>query len=270
LIIKIIDFFIIKLKEDRNMATSQVIYHKGRNLMNEGQIAAWRKWTYDNLDIQENFKISDLKHFPDISPPDRNILHIQDAILAQLQEDIILGEISHEDIVFVIIDSSVMCKFRIEDMLLAAHDKMRIENAKFVIVDTHIGKAENNYKMINKDKYPCVKFEILEENLDALATMSFKVNHDENIGMDKSIIKTDFFLDNHILTELEDSWLNKKKWVSGCRNEINDDAQLQILCQLVGHLPDSHGLMISNDKRLIQKTKKKSRNSRLNIHNISI
>lgn len=250
------------------MATSQVIYNKGRSLMNEGQIASWRKWTYDNLDSQQFFKIKTLKNFSDMFPKDTTIPQIQDAILQQLKEDLILGNISHEDIVFVMFDSSVMCSFKIEDMLKAAKEKNKLDDAiKFVIIDTHIGKAENGYKILHKERYPCVDFNILEDNLNIL---SFGEYTTENLDNKHSIIKTDFLLDNHVLTELEDAILMKRKWVSGFRNEINDDAQLQILCRLIDHIPHSHGLIISNDKKLLKKAQKKALHSDINIHSMKM
>lgn len=249
------------------MATSQVIYNKGRSLMNEGQIAAWRKWTYENLDSQEKFKIKELLNFLDIFPKDTTILQIQDVILQQLKEDIIMGNISHEDIVFVMFDSSVMCSFKIEDMLTAAKKKNNLNDVKLVIIDTHIGQAENGYKILHKERYPCVNFNILEDNLNILHSEEYTTgNHD----IKYSIIKTDFFLDNHVLTELEDSLLLKNKWMSGFRNEVNDDAQLQIICKFINCIPGSHGLIISNDKKLLQKAEKKSFYSDINLHSMKM
>lgn len=250
------------------MATSQVIYYKARSLMNEGQIAAWRKWTYDNLDYQHFFKIKELMNFSDIFPKDTTIPQIQDAILQQLKEDIVLGNISHEDIVFVMFDSSVMCSFKIEDMLNAAKENNNLDDTiKFVIIDTHIGQAENGYKVLKKEKYPCVDFNILEDNLNI---MSFGEYTTENHGIKHSIIKTDFILDNHVLTGLEDTLLLKSKWMPGFRNEINDDAQLDILCRFIDRIPGSHGLIISNDKKLFQKAKKKEFSSNINIHSMKM
>lgn len=250
------------------MATSQIIYNKGRSLMNEGQIASWRKWTYDNLDLKPTFKIKELVNFSDMFPKNTTVSQIQDGILKQLREDIVLGNISHEDIVFVMIDSSVMCSFKIEDMLKAAKDKNKLDDAiKFVIIDTHIGQAENGYKVLRKEKYPCVDFNILEDNLNIL---SFGEYTSENNDIKSTIIKTDFLLDNHVLTGLEDNLLLNSKWMPGLRNEINDDAQLQILCQLIDRIPQSHGLLISNDKKLLKNAEKKALNLDINIHSMKM
>lgn len=249
------------------MASSQVIYGKGRSLMNEGQIASWRKWTYDNLDLQQFFKIEELLNFSDIFPKDTTVSQIQDAILEQLREDIVLGNISYEDIVFVMIDSSVMCSFKIEDMLKKAKDEYKLDGVKFIIIDTHIGQAENSYKMLRKKKYPCVDFNILEDNLNIL---SFGEYNSKNHNIKFSTIKTDFLLDNHVLTCLEDDLLMKTNWLSGFRNEINDDAQLQILCRFIDRIPNSHGLIISNDKKLLKKAEKKARYSDINLHTMNM
>ncbi len=246
------------------MATCQIIYKKGRSLMDEGQIASWRKWTYENLDSKEKFNIEDLRSFDDIFPTDSSPFQMQKAMLEQIQEDIILGTISHEDIVFVICDSSVMCKYDIKDMIAAANYHMKMDNAKFIIIDTHIGNAENMYKMLRKERYPCVDFKILEKNLNIISGGG--LNEDINAR----IIKTNFLMDNHVLTDLEDKCLKKSKWLPGYRNEINDDAQLQILCQLVEHLPHSHGIMISNDRALVQKTDNKYHRSNLNLNALSM
>ena len=254
------------------MATSQVIYNKGRSLMNEGQIASWRKWTYDNLESRRNFNINELLSLSNSFPKDTDILQIQDAILKQLREDIILGNISHEDIVFVMIDSSVMCSFKIEDimedMLKAAKDNNKLDEiVKFVIIDTHIGQTENGYKMLNKEKYPCVDFNILEENLNILSFGEYNI---KNSDIQIPIIKTDFLLDNHVLTELENELLKKSKWKYGFRNEINDDAQLQILCRMIGSIPQSYGLLISNDKKLLKKTTKFASYYDINLHSMKM
>lgn len=250
------------------MATSQVIYKNGRFRMSEGQIASWRKWTYDNLDLKPIFKTKELLKFSDMFPKNTTISQIQDGILKQLREDIVLGNISHEDIVFVMIDSSVMCSFKIEDMLKAAKDNNKLDDAiKFVIIDTHIGQAENGYKVLRKEQYPCVDFNILEDNLNIL---SFGEYISENHGIKSTIIKTDFLLDNNVLTWLEDTMLIGAKWMPGCRNEINDDAQLQILCQLIERIPQSHGLLISNDKKLLRKAKEHELNSDINIHSMKM
>jgi hypothetical protein len=243
------------------MATSQIIYKNDRYQISEGKIAAWRRHTYENLNLKETFSKSALLKFPDIFPADLEIPDIQNAILAQLREDLILGDISHESVVFIIFDSSVMCKFDIKKMLSKARRNVNITNAKFVIIDTHIGQAENGYKMINKQKYPCVNFDVLERNLNILGQSEY---------LDINVIKTDLLLDNHVLIKLEDAFLANSKWAAGQRNEINDDAQLEILCRLINHIPRSHGIMMSNDKKLLQKAKFKNKASGININGMQM
>lgn len=246
------------------MASCQIVFNKARSLMSEGQIANWRKWTYDNLKAKEKFSLKDLNALEDIYPSGTTPLQMQEAMLSQIQEDIILGTISHEDIVFIICDSSVMCSHTIDNMLASAKDFIKNDNSKFIIIDTHIGHAENTYKMINMDKYTCVDFTILKDNLDIMSCKK------ENSFNNTVVIKTNFFIDNHILTYLEDNLLNKKKWIKGCRNEMNDDAQLQILAQLVEYFPHSNGIMFSNDRALANKTDKKGIDSDINLYSMSM
>lgn len=220
--------------------------------MKEGQIASWRMWAFENLDSVNKFTKKELLSFMDIAPTDLSPFQMQEAILEQLREDIILGGISHEDVVFVICDSSVMCKHKIEDMINAA--KKRMHDAVFVLIDTHVGRAENMYKLTREGSYKQVNFDKLRSNLNILSgDEQCKKVYMKKPKTQVAVIHTNFFTDNFILTVLEDEYLKNNKWKQGSRNEVNDDAQLQILSRIVEHMPGSSGLIISNDKGIVRK-----------------
>jgi hypothetical protein len=223
--------------------------------MDESAIALWRKWTYDNLSSNRKFTKSELKSFVTPRKKELTYLELQDILWQQLEESLVFGDISHEDLVFVICDSSVMCDFKVQNMLSRARNQMNLPNAEFILLDTHIGHAENTYKMEHAASYNCVNFKVLQSNLKYLRPCGEDTPeiHSKKASDHTVVMKTDFLMDNHVLTALEDEWLKTKKWVKGCRNEINDDAQLDILCKFVKRVPHSRGIIISNDRGLVKK-----------------
>lgn len=242
------------------MASSQIIYQNTRNALTEGQIANWRNYTYTNLGVNKKFSLSELQTFMDIE-----CLNIEEDIMDQLKEQLILGEISHEDLYFVLIDSCVMCTQDIQSILSKITENIS-NNAKIVLIDSHIGKTENNYKLLNPKKYSNIDMYILENNLAYIKGQ--EIDGDVIMTDDilyTAVLKTNFYLENKILTVVEDELMNNNQWKKGSRNEANDNAQILLMEHLLEMIPDSNGIIVSNDKLLIQKVDELSNNSDINL-----
>jgi maltoporin len=242
------------------MASSQIIYQNARNALTEGQIANWRNYTYTNLGVNEKFSLSELQTFMDIE-----CLNIEEEIIDQLKEQLILGEVSHEDLYFVLIDSCVMCTQDIQS-ILSKITKNISNNAKIVLIDSHIGKTENNYKLLNPEKYSNIDMYILENNLAYIKGQ--EIDGDVIMTDDilyTAVLKTNFYLENKILTVVEDELMDNNQWERGSRNEANDNAQILLMEHLLEMIPDSNGIIVSNDKLLIQKVDELSNNSDINL-----
>ncbi len=242
------------------MASSQIIYSTIRNELSLGQIATWRLLNFENLSENNKYNIEYLKSLMDIQPNEINETEYFEQLINQIKETIILGEYNHEDIIFITIDSSVMCKYKIYNILEEINEKMNIEDSLIIIISTNIGMVENKYKLIHPKKYSNIDFDILKENIESLETKI--INNKDNDGdiimnskLDNIIcFQTDFFLDNLILNEYEKEYLNNEEWKNGARNEINDNAQLDILYNITSKIPEAKGIMISNDNGLLLKT----------------
>ena len=59
--------------------------------------------------------------------------------------------------------------------------------------------------------------------------------------------------------------MNNNQWKKGSRNEANDNAQILLMEHLLEMIPDSNGIIVSNDKLLIQKVDELSNNSDINL-----
>lgn len=242
------------------MASSQIIFQNARNDLTEGQIANWREHTYQNLGVNKKFTLYELQTFMDIE-----CLNIEEEIMDQLKEQLILGEISHEELYFVLIDSCVMCTQDIQSILYNITENIS-NNAKIILIDSHIGKTENNYKLINSEKYSNIDMYVLENNLAYIKGQEI----DGDIIMTDdflytAVLKTNFYLENKILTKVEDELMDNNKWKKGSRNEANDNAQILLIEYLLEIIPGSNGIIVSKDKLLIQKVDELSNNSEINI-----
>lgn len=242
------------------MASSQIIYSSIRNELSLGQIATWRLLNFENLHKNNKYNINDLKSLMDIEPVNFNENEYFEHLLNKIKENMILGNYSHEDIIFVKIDSSVMCKYSIYSLLENINKEMNIEESLIVIISSNIGLIENKYKLCYPEKYTNINFKILKQNIECLENkMIIESDNDGDTVMDRKLqniicLQTDFFLDNIILNTYETEYLNIEEWKNGARNEINDNAQLDILYQIKSKIPESIGIMISNDNGLLKKS----------------
>ncbi|NCY26409.1 MAG: hypothetical protein EBX37_16755 [Alphaproteobacteria bacterium] len=72
------------------------------------------------------------------------------------------------------------------------------------------------------------------------------------------IITTNLLMDNKLLMIEEKDYLNIfKKWKdSNIKNEINDNAQIQIMIKILLYFSNKKGIIISHDKMMCNKVKK--------------
>lgn len=173
-----------------------------------------------------------------------------------LYKSLILGDITHEEVVFKYFDASILCRRRIIDML--KQTSKRHKNKQVVILATRTGLRENKYKLQNKIKYPEVDFEILEENNGILN------NEDNNEqGLYHSVILVDSEMEFEIDYNLMyDFYVTHNKILSnGSKNEINDDVQVQVLKTIINFVPDAKIFLFTDDIGMMNKTKNEK-----NIH----
>ena len=188
-----------------------------------------------------------------------NITSLNDPIqtgVNVLYQSLILGDISHEEIVFKYFDASILCRRKIVDMLkqTSKHHK----NKQVVILATHTGLRENKYKLQNKIKYPEVDFEILEENNSILNNENI-----DNLDLYHSVIlidsKMEFELDYNLMF---DFYVTYNKILSnGSKNELNDDVQVQVLKTILNFVPDTKIFLYTDDIGMMLKIKNEK-----NIH----
>ena len=158
-----------------------------------------------------------------------------------------------------------MCTQDIQSILSKITENIS-NNAKIVLIDSHIGKTENNYKLLNPKKYSNIDMYILENNLAYIKGQ--EIDGDVIMTDDilyTAVLKTNFYLENKILTVVEDELMNNNQWKKGSRNEANDNAQILLMEHLLEMIPDSNGIIVSNDKLLIQKVDELSNNSDINL-----
>jgi hypothetical protein len=246
------------------MASSQIIYNHSRPSLTAGQIANWRQQTYTNLGYNTKYTKEELESLMDLDCNTMQPENIQEEILDQLKEELIMGEISHENLHFVLIDSCVMCTQDIQELLSQIRDDIQ-NSDKIILIDTHIGMTENDYKLINSEKYSNIDFQQLQKNIAFLKGHELDGDLIMRDDLCSMVLKTNFYLENQILTSVEDEMMENNQWEKGSRNEANDNAQLLLMEQILEMIPGSNGIIISNDKLLIQKIEYLAENSELNL-----
>lgn len=230
------------------MANSIFIKPQSYSELSESQIYEWRKNTYDNLNSKRSYTLDELKNFLNIEPP--SIYELMEEISDQIKEAKILGKLENKQDIFIYIDSSSMCKVSIPTMIQKIFLKYpNLKNSNLILIFSHISKVENLYKFINY--YPCVKYNTLNFNMNMLTKqIPFKMRN-------VVIITTNLLMDNKLLMIEEKDYLNHfKKWKNpNIKNEINDNAQIQIMIEILLHFRTKKGIIISHDKMMCNKIK---------------
>jgi len=231
------------------MATSIFIKPQSYSELSESQIYEWRKDTYCNLNSKRTYTLDELKQFLNIEPP--TISELMEEISDQIKEAKIMGKLENKQDVFIYIDSSSMCRISIPTMIQRIFLKYHhLKKSNLILIFSHISKAENLYKFVNY--YPCVKYNTLNFNMDLLTQkVPFKM-------CNVFIITTNLLMDNKLLMIEEKDYLNIfKKWKdSNIKNEINDNAQIQIMIKILLYFSNKKGIIISHDKMMCNKVKK--------------
>ena len=230
------------------MANSMFIKPQTYSDLSESQIYQWRKETYENLNSKRSYTTEELKNFINIQPP--SMCELLEEIDDQIKEAKILGKLNHRQDIFIYIDSSSMCKLSIPTMIqkiFLKYPEMKYSN--LILVFSHISKAENMYKFVNN--YPDVNYNILSFNMDLLTQkIQFRM---KNVF----ILTTNLILDNKLLMIEEKDYLSIfKKWKDqNIKNEINDNAQIQLTLVLMEYFKYKKCFILSHDRMLCNKVK---------------
>lgn len=228
------------------MATSQLIAPAFFKKLNEEQVMTWRKETYKNLGELQSFTKDDILNLK--ATPTISLDTIKKNIKKKMVSFQATQSLKFSDSVFVMIDSCVLGRHALPTIISDLKKKYDLNQKNLIIVVSQIGLTENYYKFANKEKYPGISFNRLNYNLDLLeGKREFKM---KNIA----ILETDLIFDNKILFQEEHKFLQlNKTWTAKDRNEINDNAQLELLIQL-NKMFSKKCFLISRDKELLKKT----------------
>lgn len=238
------------------MATSQSLTYEAYYGMERGQRMAWFYETSFNIRHRDqamylpaNVAISS---YMDITVPDEDASNgvVFNKTIRKVMKALALGQRSHEDLMFVQIDSSVACYHRVNDII--KNLKNKFPTCIPVLVKTATNNAESIYKFVNSDKYDNVCFDKLQDNINLF-------EEDEDVDMIEDTIATiDYpmsiefeFLDN-IMKDLIDKGYG---WGEGGRNEVNDDVQIETLLSILDFIPGCSVIMFTHDRKMQEKIK---------------
>jgi hypothetical protein len=237
------------------MATSQLIHPDVFTSLTEGQVLTWRQQTYGNLTARVNYTRANMLSLD--KSPVMSLERIKDSIKDRLIMYKSTGQLSTTaESVFVMIDSCVLGVHALPSILSRLRKEHKLERKNLVLVVSHINMTENNYKIAHQSKYPCINFKRLIYNMKFLeGKEAFRMRN-------VVILKTDLVFDNKILFGEEHEFLRLYgRWEPKDRNEINDNAQLEMLIQL-NDMFSNKCFMISRDNGLLDKTAKAKRSIR--------
>lgn len=226
------------------------IYPQHLHKISEGKIACWRYLCEKNMNNHTKYTQKDFDNFMDV---DTNYDITNMINLTTIQEKIVLGEIEPSQIVFLAIDSNVVCKYDILEEI--KHVRQNIinkgitQNPIIVFIDTYVSQIENEYKLQNKHLYQNVNFEYIENY--------FKFTKQQTMFYDNSTIdysyNVNFHHYNKIVMEVEQEMfknVNERIDLQGIRQEINDNVQLKTLLYFKNSITYSNVVFLTQDKSL--------------------
>lgn len=238
------------------MATSQSITKNLLQNASFGQIYLWSQETFENID---NFQYMNEQEFTStymdftsksLENPET---YGKNKIFEELNKSLIIGEYSHEQFLFVLFDASVLCNNDINDMLYNIKNTKNFSNKKIIIITTDTNNAENTFKIVNqhKEQYKNIDFTILEQNMDFIIIDSENINMVD--ALDETILKFpkewEFeFIHKH----LNEYYKYNNKMLHGVKNQMNDNIQVDILHSLLEIIPESSGILYTNDGGMMQ------------------
>lgn len=229
------------------MANSNFIKPAVYSQLSESQIYEWRKNTYTTLGNKFKYTIDDLMKITSEYTP--TISELMNNMKELINEHKILGKLKYKKDSFIYIDSSSLCKLTIPTILSNTMKKNpEIKKTNLIIIFSNISKTENMYKFLNR--YPGVNYHNLQFNLDLLNNkIQFKM---ENV----IVLPTNLYLDNKMLISEETDHLKRyKNWnIINIKNELNDNAQINMIIEFAEFFTNKNIVLISHDIQMCHKT----------------
>jgi hypothetical protein len=233
------------------MATSLLIAPAFFKQISEEQVLTWRQETYSKICNNMLYSKNDILALK--KSPIMSFEKIKESIKNRLIMYQSTGKLIYSESVFIMIDSCIISKYPLTKVLSKIKNTCNLNNKNMILIVSQIHMTENYYKCVNKEKYPCVNFNCLNYNLDLLeGKIEFKI---KNI----LILETNIVFDNKILFQEEKKFLQlNKTWEFKDRNEINDNAQLELLIHM-NKMFSKECYFVSRDNKLLQKVESASR-----------
>lgn len=230
------------------MANSVFIHEATYPVLTESQVYEWRKESYANLGNTFEYSHDEVTKLPYYKLP--KMEELLDEMSNTIKEAKILGKLTYSTDTFMYIDSSSMCQMTIVELITKMYIKYpHLKQTNIICIFSQISKIENLYKFVKN--YNGVDYRILKFNLDLINNIiPFKIDN-------MIILNTNLMFDNKFLISEEISHLKTfSKWgKANTKNEINDNAQIGMMIQILNYFNISNGLVISHDKKFCQKIK---------------
>ncbi len=239
---------------NKYVATGVNIYSNCKHMLTLNEVHQWRYDSYQDLLTRRSYTLGDIK-----------ALNVQFPT-----EDLVISTIMKEKenqgyhIIYMAFDSSTVCDVDVLNKIknIKTIFENKYDSPVFLFfVDTYISLIENKYKLANIEKYKCVTPEYLQKYINFVESNSTgEFNGDYGIDF---IYKVDFLSASEALcVEEAIPILNVNKIRE--KNERNDNAQIEILSDLRGRMNSIDCIILTHDKGMIEKCKKK------NIHTCTL
>lgn len=179
---------------------------------------------------------------------DKTDRDIFDDSTRSLATKLMIGELSYEELVFVMVDSCVACDTDINKIIDMTRKKF--PGCYPVLVKTSVNMAENGYKLTNAWKYPGVNLELLRSTLGVFnneGDVNEDMGHGEEVGMYAFPISEEFAIVDKAIGNLLST---KGRWEEGDRQEINDNVQLEVLLAIHHRMFFCRIVMFTHDNKM--------------------
>jgi hypothetical protein len=151
--------------------------------------------------------------------------------------------------VAICFDASVVSEIKITVMMRMIYEALvnqGLTDIRLILFTTKTGNIEALHKLNHLDKYPRIDPNILTENYDFINGS----RHLNNVITVKPL-----FSDEHkVLDFYETEHLKNGQWISGTRNMVNDDAQIELFKDFIRNT-NIAGIMASKDHLMGDKCK---------------
>lgn len=236
------------------MAGTATISREAFNALSYGQRLSWFMRNLDNINTPRANGYTPTRvateTFMDISVSDldKTDRDIFDDSTRNLVTKLVTGELSYEELVFVMVDSCVACDTGINQIIGMTRSKF--PGCYPVLVKTSVNMAENSYKLANAWKYPGVNLELLRSTLSVFngeGDANEDMGHGEEVGMYAFPISGEFAIVDEAIGNLLST---KGWWEEGDRQEINDDVQVNVLLTLHHRMFFCRVVMFTHDNKM--------------------